>query len=331
MAERFPALVLTEQDGRTESAIREMTTGDLPDGDVLVDVAYTTLNYKDALAITGKGKIIRTFPFVPGIDFSGRVLESAHPGYAPGQEVVLTGWGVGERHWGGMAGRARVKGDWLVTLPEGLDLRGAMALGTAGFTAMLAVQALEAGEHRPDAGEIAVTGASGGVGSVAIALLAKRGFQVTASTGKPDQADFLKQLGAHDVVDRSLFTEPSKAPLGSARFAGAIDTVGGATLAGLLKVMQYHGVVAACGLAGSADLPATVFPFILRGVRLQGIDSVYCPSEPRAAAWRRLAQDLSADVLEGLSATYPLADLPELARGLLAGEVRKRVVIDVKA
>lgn len=331
MADRFPALVLTEQDGRTASAIQEMTTAELPDGDVLVDVAYSTLNYKDALAITGKGKIVRSFPFVPGIDFSGRVIESSHPDFTAGQEVLLTGWGVGERHFGGMAGQARVKGDWLVPLPDGLDARTAMALGTAGFTAMLAVQALEAGELGPEAGEIAVTGASGGVGSIAVALLAKRGFRVTASTGKPDQAAFLESLGATAIIDRAELTEPTKAPLGSARFAGAIDAVGGTTLAGLLKAMQYHAVVAACGLAGSVDLPTTVFPFILRGVRLQGIDSVYCPKASRLAAWRQLGQDFSQAELDELSQTHPLADLPDLARALLGGEVRKRVVIDVKA
>lgn len=331
MSETFRALVLDQADGRTSARIALLPLAALPEGDVLVDVEWSTLNYKDALAITGAGKIVRSFPFVPGIDLAGTVAASASPGWKPGDAVVLTGWGVGERHWGGLAQKARVKGEWLVPLPEGLTARQAMAVGTAGFTAMLAVMALEQQGVAPGKGEVVVTGAAGGLGSIAIALLARAGHKVVASTGRPELEGYLKGLGASAVVDRKALGEGSRAPLDSARWAGAIDTVGGTTLVGLLRGMQYHGVVAACGLAGGAAFEGTVFPFILRGVRLIGIDSVYCPMAERRAAWARLARDLDRGLLDGMTHAIPLAAAPALAAELLKGQVRGRVVVDVNA
>ena len=331
MSETFRAILLEQADGKTVARLAELPLGALPDGDVLVDVACSTLNYKDGLAITGAGKIVRAFPFVPGIDLAGAVLESTDPRWKPGDQVVLTGWGVGERHWGGLAERARVKGDWLLPLPAGLTAQQAMAIGTAGFTAMLAVQALEEQGVTPERGEVVVTGAAGGVGSVAIPLLAKRGYRVVAASGRAELEPYLRRLGAAEVVPRTLFSEPGKAPLDSARWAGAIDTVGGETLVGLLKAMQYHGVVAACGLAGGASFNGTVFPFILRGVRLIGIDSVYCPNERRRAAWERLARDLDPALLAEMTSVVPLARALEIAPQFLEGAVRGRVVVDVHA
>jgi acrylyl-CoA reductase (NADPH) len=331
MSGTFRALVLDQKDKQTTARIDELPLAALPEGEVLVDVLWSTLNYKDGLAITGAGKIVRSFPFVPGIDLAGTVAASESPDWKPGDQVVLTGWGVGERHWGGLAQKARLKGDWLVPLPEGLTLRQAMAVGTAGFTAMLCVLALEQQGVTPDKGEVVVTGAAGGVGSIAIPLLAHAGFKVVASSGRPELEGYLKGLGAAAVVDRKTFSEGSKVPLDSARWAGAIDTVGGDTLVNLLKGMQYRGVVAACGLAGSAGFNGTVFPFILRGVRLIGVDSVHCPKGERLAAWQRIARDLDRGLLDGMTRAIPLAEAPAVAREFLEGKVKGRVVVDVNA
>jgi acrylyl-CoA reductase (NADPH) len=331
MADWFKALVLERDDEGTIASVRELSTDDLPAGDVLVEVAYSTLNYKDGLAVTGRAPIVRDFPFVPGIDFSGTVGASEHADFVPGQPVVLTGWGVGEKHWGGMARRARVKGDWLVPLPDGLTPLQAMAIGTAGFTAMLAVMDLERHGVGPGDGEILVTGAGGGVGSVAVALLAKLGHRVVAASGRRELDAYLGELGAAEVIDRTVLTAETKGPLTSARWAGAVDTVGGVTLAGLLKGMRYDAPVAVCGNAGGVELHTTVFPFILRGVKLLGIDSVFCPPDERRAAWQRLAHDLSLDRLDALTTVVPLADVPRMAEDILAGRVRGRTVIDVNA
>lgn len=331
MSDSFRAIVLDQVAGKTAARMDDLPLAALPPGEVLVDIAFSTLNYKDGLAITGAGKIVRSFPFVPGIDFAGTVEASSDPRWRQGELVVLTGWGVGERHFGGLARKARVKGDWLVPLPPGLGLDQAMAIGTAGFTAMLAVQALEEQGIDPAKGEIAVTGAAGGVGSIAIPLLARAGYRVVASSGRPELADYLRRQGAAEIVERRIFSEGSKAPLDSARWAGAIDSVGGETLVGLLKGMQYHGVVAACGLAGGASFNGTVFPFILRGVRLIGIDSVLCPTDRRLAAWRRLASDLDPALLREATTVIPLARAIEVAPEFLAGRVRGRLVVDVRA
>jgi acrylyl-CoA reductase (NADPH) len=327
----FKAVRLDQADGATHARVVELAEADLPAGEVLVDVAYSTLNYKDALAITGAGKIVRQFPFVPGIDLAGTVLDSGDPRFAPGQEVLLTGWGVGERHWGGLAQRARVKADWLLPRPEGLTLAQTMAIGTAGFTAMLCVMALEEQEVRPERGQVVVTGAAGGVGSTAIPLLRRAGFQVVASSGRPELEGYLTGLGAAEVVDRRRFAEGSKAPLDSATWAGAVDSVGGDTLVNLLKSMQYHGVVAACGLAGGAAFNGTVFPFILRGVRLIGVDSAYFPADRRPAVWDRLARDLDRGLLERMTRTVPLGAVPQVAPDFLAGRVQGRLVVDTRA
>ncbi len=329
MGDRFKAVRLEQADGATRAAIAEIDTADLPAGEVLVDVTCSTLNYKDALAITGAGKIVRQFPFVPGIDFAGTVAESADPRFTPGQAVLLTGWGVGERHWGGLAQRARVKADWLLPLPEGLTMAQAMAIGTAGFTAMLCVMALEEQGLGPNRGEIVVTGAAGGVGSIAIPLLKRAGFAVVASSGRTELADYLTGIGADRVVDRRQFSEGSKAPLDSASWAGAVNSVGGTTLVNLLKSMQYHGVVAACGLAGGAAFEGTVFPFILRGVRLIGIESAYIPLEQRHAVWARLARDLDQDLLGRNTRTIALDAVPGVAPDFLAGKVQGRIVVDM--
>ena len=321
----FKALVLDQQGGQTHAQIRELGADALPAGDVLVDVAYSSLNYKDGLAITGRGKVIRSFPMAPGIDFAGTVAESQHPDYKPGDQVVLTGWGVGERHWGGMSQRARAKGDWLVPLPAGLSLQQAMAIGTAGFTAMLAIMALE--EHGFTPGrEVIVTGASGGVGGIAVALLAERGHAVVASTGRAEERDYLEELGAREVIGRL----PAEGrPLESERWGGAVDSVGGATLAALLRAMAYGASVAACGNAGGAELATTVFPFILRGVNLLGVESVNCPSERRRAAWSRLAAGLPLAKLGRMTQLVSLADVPALSQKIVDGQVRGRVVVDV--
>jgi len=322
--------VLIERDERPYRAtFKTLDEGQLPAGDVTVSVDYSTLNYKDALAVTGKAPVVRQFPMVPGIDLAGSVVASEHSSYAIGDRVLLNGWGVGEQHWGGLAQLARVKGEWLIPLPSAFSARQSMAIGTAGYTAMLCVIALERHGVAPGSGEILVTGAAGGVGSVAIAVLAKLGFRVVAVTGRAAEADFLKRLGAAEILDRALFASPGK-PLGKERWAGAIDVVGSHTLVNVCASMRYRGVVAACGLAGGLDFPATVAPFILRGVTLAGVDSVMCPRTDRLEAWRRLSQDLDIDRLEFLTQEAGLSQVIGYAAGLLEGSIRGRVVVDTR-
>jgi acrylyl-CoA reductase (NADPH) len=329
--ETFKALVLTQEDKRTVAAIQWIGTDALPEGDVLVAVEYSSLNYKDGLAVTGKGKIIRQFPMVPGIDLAGTVLESGASEYKPGDKVVLTGWGVGERHWGGYSQRARLRAEWLVPLPAGLDTRNAMVIGTAGFTAMLCVMRLEDAGVKPGGDlPVLVTGASGGVGSTAVAILAKLGYAVAAVTGRPENADYLRGLGASQIVGRAeLAVNPR--PLETQRWAGAVDTVGGTVLARVLAETTYGGAVAACGLAGGVELPTTVVPFILRNVGLLGVDSVSCPLPRRREAWERLVRDLPSRALEEIAHSASLEEVPRLAEEIIAGRVRGRVVIDPNA
>ena len=330
MSDHFKALLLTEDGGRTVSQIRELSNADLPEGDVLLAVEYSSLNYKDGLAITGKGKIVRQWPLVPGIDLAGRVLESSSPDYAPGDPVVLTGWGVGEKYWGGYSQRQRVQSQWLVPLPSGLDTRQAMAIGTAGFTAMLCVMTLEEAGVTPDKGTVVVTGASGGVGSIAVAILAGLGYTVAAVSGKADAEAYLRDLGASEILSRDEMARPPRALEGQ-RWAGAIDTVGGSMLARVLAETAYGGCVAACGLAGGTDLPTTVMPFILRNVSLRGVDSVSCPSARRREAWQRLVSDLPAAALGEIGQVASLEQLPELAEKITSGQIRGRVIVDPNA
>ena len=327
----FKALLLEETDGKVNASLRELDESRLPDGDVTVAVEYSTLNYKDGMILNGIGRLVRTYPHVPGVDFAGTVAESTHPDFSSGDTVVLTGWRVGEAHWGGHAQKARVKGDWLVPLPRGLGAKQAMAIGTAGFTAMLAVMALEDHGVTPDKGEVLVTGAAGGVGSVATAILAKLGYRVAASTGRAETHGYLRALGASAIVDRAELAEPATRPLDKERWAGCVDSVGGTTLAHLLTQMAYRGSVAAVGLAGGNKLETTVIPFLLRGVNLLGIDSVMCPPDRREAAWQRLAEDLPLDKLESMIVEATLGDLPRLAGEILKGQVKGRVVVDVNA
>ncbi|POE05530.1 MULTISPECIES: MDR family oxidoreductase [Pectobacterium] len=322
------ALVLEQSDGLTHAQIREIDAEQLPAGDVTVDISWSSINYKDALAITGKGKIIRNFPMVPGIDFVGTVRHSDSDRFSVGQPVILTGWGVGENHWGGLAQQARVKSDWLVPLPASLDARKAMILGTAGFTAMLCVMALEDGGITPESGDIIVTGASGGVGSTAVALLAELGYQVTAVSGRADNTDYLKKLGAKQVLDRSEFSG-SPRPLEKQRWAGAVDTVGDNVLATLLAQMDYNATVAACGLAGGIALPTTVMPFILRNVRLQGVDSVMAPLARRQQAWERLAAILPESFYQQVTQEIGLEDVPAVAAALLENKVTGRTLVKI--
>jgi acrylyl-CoA reductase (NADPH) len=322
--------MVEEAGGSRSVEVRDVPMADLPAGEVLVRVAYSTLNYKDGLAVTGKGKILRGNPMVPGIDFAGTVVESASSDYAPGDAVLLTGWGVGERYWGGFSQMARVKAAWLVPLPAGLTPRQAMGVGTAGLTAMLAVQALERHGLRPGGREVVVTGAAGGVGSVAVALLAAAGHRVIASTGRPQEADYFRALGAADIIDRAVFAGPGK-PLEGERWAGAVDTVGGATLAGVLRSTAYGGAVAACGNAGGIELSTTVFPFILRGVALLGIDSVSVPFTERRAAWERIASELPLALIDRMTEVIPLDALPAYCESITNGQVRGRIVVDVNA
>ncbi len=331
MADTFRAWVIDRgDDGQTCTLKDDLTTDDLPEGDVLVDVQASTVNYKDGLAVTGKGKIIRNFPGVPGIDFAGTVLASTSARFEPGDQVVLNGFGVGESHWGGLAERARVPADWLIALPEAFTPLEAMAIGTAGYTAMLCVDELERAGVAAGA-EVVVTGAGGGVGSIAITVLGEAGFRPVAVTGREALADYLRELGAVEVLPRSTFTEPTKGPLASARWPGAIDTVGGEVLANLLKAMAYEGTIAACGLAGGIEVNTTVMPFILRGVRLVGVESVYQPLHRREAIWQRLAQLLPGERLAEISRVVPLTDVPRVAEEILQGRVRGRTVVDVKA
>ena len=324
----FKAVLINKDEAGYRAALAELDEGALPAGDVSIKVAYSTLNYKDGLAITGKGPVVRSFPMVPGIDLAGTVEESTHPAFAVGDAVVLNGWGVGETHWGGLAQKARLRGDWLVPLPAAFSARQAMAIGTAGYTAMLCVMALEQHGVRPGDGEVLVTGANGGVGSVAVAVLARLGYRVVAATGRPQEADYLKALGAAEIIERSTLNAPGK-PLARERWAGAVDTVGSHTLANVCASMRYRGTVAACGLAQGMDFPATVAPFILRGVTLAGVDSVMAPYALRMEAWQRLARDLDPAVLEMMVEEIALGEVIDTAARLMAGKVRGRVVVDV--
>lgn len=324
----FKAIVIDKPDDAQTVALTEIDETQLPEGDVLVDVTYSTLNYKDALALTGSAPIIRKYPLTPGIDFSGIVADSAHPDFKPGDRVVLNGWGVGEKHSGGLAEKARVKGDWLVALPDGMSLRDAMIVGTAGYTAMLCVRALENHGITPESGEIVVTGAAGGVGSVAIALLAAKGYQVAAVTGRPDEESYLKGLGATSILPRADL-EGKVRPLSAERWAAGIDVVGSTMLANLLSGIKYRGIVAACGLAGGMDLPSSVAPFILRGVTLAGIDSVMCPKTERIAAWQQLASDLDMAKLQDMAVEVGFEDVISTAPKFLEGQVRGRVLVPI--
>ena len=331
MTDRFRALRVFKTDAEPEVRIVEIGDDDLMDGDVTVRVDYSTVNFKDGLALTGAAGIVRAWPLTPGIDFSGVVETSSNPEFAPGERVVLNGWGVGETHHGGLAQKARVKGDWLIKLPDGISNARAMAIGTAGYTAMLSVIALERGGVTPDKGDVLVTGAAGGVGSVAIALLAKLGYRVIASSGrKESQGPYLTTLGAADIIDRAELSAPGR-PLGKERWAGAIDSVGSHTLVNVLGQTRYGGVVAACGLAQGLDLPGSVAPFILRGITLAGIDSVMRPKADRVEAWARLARDLDLAKLDTMIVPATLSEVPALGPAILAGQVRGRVVVDVNA
>jgi acrylyl-CoA reductase (NADPH) len=325
----FRAILIEKSEAGQSVAVRDVDEARLPQGDVLVRIGFSTLNYKDALAITGRSPVVRSFPMVPGIDLAGVVEESTNPAWKKGDRVVLDGWGLGEGHWGGLAGLARVRGEWLVRLPEALSDRQAMAIGTAGYTAMLCVLALERHGVRPGDGEVLVTGATGGVGSVAVALLAKRGYTVVASTGRREEEGYLRQLGAGSVVDRAELAAPGK-PLGKERWAGVVDAVGSHTLANACATTRYRGAVAACGLAQGMDFPASVAPFILRGVTLYGIDSVRAPMPLRVEAWDRLAVDLDPAKLAAMTRDIALGEAIDAAGELLAGRVRGRLVVDVK-
>ena len=324
----FSGILISKDDTGQSAAVSQLDAAQLPAGDVSVDVEYSTLNYKDGLAITGSSPVVRRFPMVPGIDLAGVVTSSSHSDWKAGDKVVLNGWGVGEAHWGGLAQKARLQGDWLVPLPGAFTSRQAMAVGTAGYTASLCVEALLAQGVTPQQGEVLVTGATGGVGSIAVALLARAGFTVIAATGKAAEADYLKQLGASDVIDRAALSAAGK-PMQKERWAGVVDSVGSHTLANACAQTRYGGVIAACGLAQGMDFPASVAPFILRGVSLLGIDSVMAPRPPRLAAWNRLAKDLDPALLEVIATDIGLADAIGVAADLLAGKVRGRVVVDV--
>jgi acrylyl-CoA reductase (NADPH) len=325
----FRALVLHQEGGNVVPRIETVDEALLPPGEVTVAIECSTLNYKDGMILQGLGRLVRTYPHIPGVDFAGIVERSDSPEFAPGDPVILTGWRVGEAQWGGYAEKARVKASHLVRRPEGLTARQAMAIGTAGFTAMLAVIALERHGLRPGAGDVLVTGAAGGVGSVAVSLLSRLGYRVVASTGRPKLASYFTELGAAELIDRATLAVKPSRPLDSERWAGAVDAVGGTTLATILTQLYYRASVAACGLAGGSEVPATVIPFLLRGVNLLGIDSVMCPRDERIEAWQRLARDLALDRLERMTQTVPLSALPDLAPQILKGEVRGRTVVDV--
>jgi acrylyl-CoA reductase (NADPH) len=324
----FKAIVIEKTETGSKAALTDFDERNLMEGDVTVRVEWSTVNYKDGLAITGKAPVVRRFPMIPGIDFAGTVETSTHPEWKPGDKVILNGWGCGETHLGAYAEKARVKGNWLVRLPAGMSARDAMAIGTAGYTAMLAVLALERHGLTPEDAPVVVTGAAGGVGSVAIAILAERGFQVTASTGRPAEADYLKKLGASEIIERQELAGPAK-PLAKERWAGGIDTVGATTLANVLSMTRYGGVVAACGLAGGMELPTSVAPFILRSVSLLGIDSVMRPIADRQQAWRRLESDLDRGKLASMTTEIGLADVFEAARNIVEGRVRGRIVVKI--
>jgi len=329
MPDTFKAIMVSRDEDKKQSVtVESLTVDDLMEGDTVVSVEATTVNYKDGLAITGKSPVVRHWPMIPGIDLCGTVESSTHTDWKPGDKVILNGWGTGETHYGAYAGKSRVKGDWLIALPEGMSATDAMAVGTAGYTAMLCVMALERHGITPDRGPIAVSGASGGVGSVAISILSKLGYHVIASTGRSSEADYLKGLGATEIIDRAELSEPGR-PLGKERWAAAVDSVGSHTLANLLAQTQYGGAVAACGLAQGFDLPTTVMPFILRGVSLLGVDSVMAPKALREAAWARIATDLDAAKLASLSKTIGFDDIIESAHAILDGKIRGRVVVDM--
>ncbi len=325
----FRALVLEEKDGKVSSALQTVDETALPPGDVTVAVSHSTLNYKDGLILAGLGRIVRKYPHVPGIDFVGTVERSDSPAFKPGDKVILTGWRVGEWYWGGYAQKARVKSEWLVPLPAGMSAQQAMAIGTAGFTSMLAVLALEKHGLKPEGGEVLVTGAAGGVGGVAVAILARLGYTVVASTGRAETHDYLRQLGATTIIDRAATVAPPGKPLVAERWAGCVDTVGGATLAGVLPAMKYGASVAACGNAGGNDVPASVIPFLLRGVNLLGIDSAMKPMPERREAWARLLRDLPLGKLDAMTSVIGLGDLANESQRILKGQVRGRVVVDL--
>jgi acrylyl-CoA reductase (NADPH) len=324
----FKAIVIDKADSGQTVALKDFDEKDLMEGDVAVKVETSTINYKDGLAITGKAPVVRRFPMIAGVDFAGTVEQSSHPDWKPGDKVICNGWGLGETHLGAYAQKARVKGDWLVRLPATMSVRDAMAIGTAGYTAMLSVMALEQAGVTPDKGPVMVTGAAGGVGSVAVALLSKLGYQVAASTGRPQEADYLKGLGASEIIDRKDLAGPAK-PLARERFAGGVDSVGSTTLANVLSMTRYGGAVAACGLAGGMDLPTSVAPFILRGVSLLGIDSVMCPIAKRIAAWKRLESDLDRQKLAAMTSEIPLEAVIETAPSIIGGGVRGRIVVNI--
>ncbi|MBZ9809679.1 oxidoreductase [Mesorhizobium sp. BR1-1-9] len=330
MPETFKAILVSRDADKKQSvAVTDLTEADLMDGDVTVAVEATTVNYKDGLAISGKAPVIRRWPLVPGIDFAGTVLSSSHPDWRKGDKVILNGWGVGETHFGAYAGRARVNGDWLVPLPDGISAHDAMAVGTAGYTAMLCVMALERHGIMPDRGPVVVTGAAGGVGSVAVSILSSLGYHVIASTGRNAESPYLIDLGAAEVISRDELSQPTK-PLAKERWAGGIDSVGSHTLANVLSMTSYGGAVAACGLAGGMDLPSSVAPFILRGVSLLGIDSVMAPKPVRLEAWRRIGTDLDLRKLASLSKTIGFDDIIGAARDIVNGKIRGRVVVDMQ-
>jgi acrylyl-CoA reductase (NADPH) len=324
----FRAVVVDKTENGQKVEIRRFDEADLMDGDVTVRVTHSTLNYKDGLALTGKAPVVRRFPMIPGVDLAGTVETSAHPEFKPGDAVILNGWGLGETHFGAYAEKARVKGDWLIPLPSGMSAAQAMAVGTAGYTSMLCVMALERHGLSPDRGTVIVTGAAGGVGSVAIALLATAGWHVIASTGRPEEFDYLKGLGAAEIIDRKELSGPAR-PLGKERWAAGIDSVGSHTLANLLSMTKYGGAIAACGLAGGMDLPTSVAPFILRNVALLGVESTMAPRSRRLEAWRRLASDLDHDKLAAMTTTMPLDEVIEAGREIIAGKVRGRVVVEI--
>lgn len=330
MAETFRAILVSRDEDKKQSVdITELSEADLMEGDVTVEVEATTINYKDGLAITGKSPVVRHWPMVPGIDLAGTVTHCDSGAFKVGDKVLLNGWGVGETHWGAYAGKARLKSDWLIPLPEGISAKQAMGVGTAGYTAMLCVMALERHGMKPADGPVIVTGANGGVGSVAISILSKLGWHVIASTGRVQEEDFLKQLGASEIVDRAELSEPGR-PLGKERWAAGVDSVGSHTLANVLAQTQYGGAVAACGLAQGFDLPASVMPFILRGVALLGVDSVMAPKALRQEAWQRIANDLDMKKLEAITTEIGFEEIVENAHAILDGKVRGRIVVDMK-
>lgn len=325
----FNAIVIEKDDAGNRAGLTPLEEAQLPPGDVLVRVDYSTLNYKDGLAITGQGPVVRQFPMVPGIDLAGTVEHSRHAGFRVGDRVLLNGWGVGEKHWGGLAQKARVNGDWLIPLPEGLDARAAMAVGTAGYTAMLSVLALQRHGITPDSGKVLVTGANGGVGSFAIAFLARQGYQVVASTGRLNEVEHLRRLGAAEVIDRAPLSVPER-PLAHEQWAAAVDSVGSHTLANVCAGLRYQGVVTACGLAQGMDFPASVAPFILRGITLVGIDSVMRPEADRREAWQRIAEVVDTPLLDQISREIGLSEVIDTAQALMAGKVRGRIVVNTQ-